>query len=1005
MDCARLQIQIASLVAVMVLAAAVPSRVPAAVHEGFETPEVSWRVGDADVAYRVESHQRIQTDAHSGHGSEQIQITGNGGSYVYFAYDIGSARIVAELTPSVWIKANRPGLQILARVILPNTIDPRTGHPVATLIRGDSYNAVGSWQQLRLVDAPLLVTRQVRVLCAEMGRQVDAREAYIDEVLLNVYGGPGQTAVTIDDLDVAGVVPREGDTPKNGVIQQVSANGPLAAMNTNGSGANSGMFPAPIFAGPSGGGPTIHQVSLTGSVLLVDGKPLYPRIIQSQGEPLAWLKQQGFNAVQCDGQLSDELLTEAQRLGMWLIGPPPARSWQNADGTTTLAEVTTLDDPVLAWNLGAGLASRELLPTAAVSKQLRQNDRQLRRPLLCSAEEDLAGYSRQADLLSVYRFPLGTTLELKDYGAWLRDRPRLARPGTPLWTVAQTETAPAVVDQAAALSGKHTIDPLIDADSLRLLVYQAFCCGSRGIEFASRSRLDASDYPSRLRAVSLALLNLELELIEPWGAAGSYVTAATSNDPAITGVVLQTDTARLVVAIRSAKNSQYVAAPQPNGTALPAPPGSMPTAAKSKPWSINDLPTQKSDGSADLHSGKVLGKLGGGGGTRADSLGTRQAEDYTTAGTTPAASNLPAPGAATLVVPGVPDGHSVWELTPAGLRPLRHTRIAGGTAIALEDFALTALVLITPDPLVERSISRRTAEMAPRAAQLQRELAALMLSQMQAIDRQLVGQTQLPPAAMSLAAAQTDLARADQLLAAGDYAHAYFAARNATLPLGRWKREAWERAVKPLASPVSSPLAVNFNTLPDHLAFMHQNMKTTGGENLLTGGDCENLQTMLQSGWQHFEHAQPDVQTSVELSPIAPYADRMSLRMQVRAIDPNTAPAIVESPPLWITSSPVHVNAGDVVCIRGQVRVPTPVAGSVDGLMILDSFGGEALAERIDKTSGWREFVLYRAATRAGNLTLTFALTGLGEAWIDDVSVRLIRRAPLQNDGFASSPR
>ncbi len=951
-------------------------RAPAAVHEGFETSEVSWRAGDADVVYRVEAHRRIASDPHTGHGSELLQVSGTGGSHIYFTHDIGTGRIVAELVPSVWVKANRPGLQILARVVLPHTPDPRTGQPVAMLIRGDSYNAVGSWQQLRLVDTPQLVTRQVRVLRAQMGPQVDPREAYIDQVLLNVYGGPGQTAVNIDDLDVAGIVPHDNATPSTAAIQPLSANSTMP--NSPGAG----------FTAPGAGGPPLHQVSLSGSVLLVDGEPLYPRIIGSQGEPLEWLKQQGFNAVRCDGQISDQTLAEAMRLGMWLIGPPPERGWQNADGSTSMAEITPAHDPVLAWHLGNGLANRELIPTVAVSKQLRQLDRQLRRPTVCSAEEDLLAYSRQVDLLSSYRFPLESSLQLKDYGDWIRNRPRLAHPGTPLWTVVQTEAAPTVIEQTVALSGKQAAEPLVDPDSFRLLVYQAFCCGARGIEFASSSRLDATDFATRLRAVSLALLNLELEVIEPWGAAGNYVTTATSNDPSITGIVLQTETARLVVAMRCAKDSQYVAAPQANGTALPPIAGSAPPKAKTKPAPISDTPTKKSDGSADLRSSKALSRTGGG--TRADSLGARQAEDYTTAGTAPGPSNLPAPGTASLVVPGVPDGHSVYELTPAGLRPLRHERIAGGTAIALEDFALTAVVLITSDPRVERAMSGRTAASAPRAAQLQRELAGLMLSQTEGVERRLIGQTQLPPAAMSLAAARADLARADQLLAAGDYTHAYFAARNATLPLGRWKREAWERTVKPLASPVSSPLAVSFNTLPDQLAFMYSTINAKPGENLLVGGDFENLQSMLQSGWRHFEHAQPEVQTSVELSPVAPYADRMSLKMQVRAADPKTAPTIVESPPLWIASSPVHLNAGDVVCIRGQVRVPSPVNGSVDGLMILDSLGGEALAERIDQTSGWHEFVLYRAAPHADNLTLTFALTGLGEAWIDDVSVRLV---------------
>ena len=40
----------------------------------------------------------------------------------------------------------------------------------------------------------------------QLGPQVDDREAYLDAVLLNVYGGPGTTNVWIDDLDVAGHV-------------------------------------------------------------------------------------------------------------------------------------------------------------------------------------------------------------------------------------------------------------------------------------------------------------------------------------------------------------------------------------------------------------------------------------------------------------------------------------------------------------------------------------------------------------------------------------------------------------------------------------------------------------------------------------------------------------------------------------------------------------------------------------------------------------------------------
>ena len=70
----------------------------------------------------------------------------------------------------------------------------------------------------------------------------------------------------------------------------------------------------------------------------------------------------------------------------------------------------------------------------------------------------------------------------------------------------------------------------------------------------------------------------------------------------------------------------------------------------------------------------------------------------------------------------------------------------------------------------------------------------------------------------------------------------------------------------------------------------------------------------------------------------------------------------------------------------------TPVTGSVDNLLVIDSLGGERLAERIVPGDGWRNFVMYRAAARADNVTVTFALTGVGEAWIDNVSIQTIRR-------------
>src|SRR5262249_40319988 len=137
--------------------------------------------------------------------------------------------------------------------------------------------------------------------------------------------------------------------------------------------------------------------------------------------------------------------------------------------------------------------------------------------------------------------------------------------------------------------------------------------------------------------------------------------------------------------------------------------------------------------------------------------------------------------------------------------------------------------------------------------------------------------------------ALADMAQSrDELSAAGYYAQAYLAARNAAYPVQHWKRDVWQGSTKLLPSPVASSLAVQFNTLPEQLRFAAAITGPPPGENLLVGGDFENLQAMLQAGWRHSEHPRPDLQSSVELSPVAPYADQHSLHLQVQSIKPQT---------------------------------------------------------------------------------------------------------------------
>src|SRR5262249_42487530 len=210
----------------------------------------------------------------------------------------------------------------------------------------------GAWQQLEIRDVPRLFARQLPIVQAQIGTQVDAREAFIDQLLLNLYAGPGETAVNIDDLEMAGVVPRADAAQPAAAFSQVGSKraiGPAFGRDS----ANDGSGRNPANAAP---------VSLNGSILEVNGRPTFPRIAQWQGEPLAWLKEAGFNAVRLPGPPTDGLLAEARAAGLRLISPPPAGE----------SPVGDLNLPVLAWQLGDGLSRSDLQSVTTWVKQLRQ---------------------------------------------------------------------------------------------------------------------------------------------------------------------------------------------------------------------------------------------------------------------------------------------------------------------------------------------------------------------------------------------------------------------------------------------------------------------------------------------------------------------------------------------------------------------------------------------------------------------------------------------------------
>ena len=178
----------------------------AQLRNSYEGPETCWKLSDHDCTLRVLQHQRAFGQAHSGQTSEHLQFYAGAGTYVHFVSPLPASRIIDELTVSLWVKANRPGLQLAMRVVLPRSKDPRTGHALTTLIRGNSSQQADTWEKLTIQLPFKQLTRQVPLLRSEFGSDVDPGQAYADMLVLNAFGGTGHSDVWLDDLEVSGQV-------------------------------------------------------------------------------------------------------------------------------------------------------------------------------------------------------------------------------------------------------------------------------------------------------------------------------------------------------------------------------------------------------------------------------------------------------------------------------------------------------------------------------------------------------------------------------------------------------------------------------------------------------------------------------------------------------------------------------------------------------------------------------------------------------------------------------
>jgi hypothetical protein len=314
----------------------------------------------------------------------------------------------------------------------------------------------------------------------------------------------------------------------------------------------------------------------------------------------------------------------------------------------------------------------------------------------------------------------------------------------------------------------------------------------------------------------------------------------------------------------------------------------------------------------------------------------------------------------------------------------------------LTEPGFASAIVITQDPLAVGHVLRSSYEARAKNARWKSGLISNSLATTAEVDRVLsqIGAT-LTSAESSLNEAKGYYEESQKLLERQDLEAVHKFLDRAEAGLARVRRGHWEKTAGIFPSPNASVCTTNFMFLPAHVELSERLRQTKWTSNLLPAGEMESLDAMLQSGWQQERIDLRQVTEDVALSIETLHGGKSSLKITALPEEGRES-AFVQEPVVTIRSAPINLAPGQMFRIHGWVYLPRQLQDSFDGLVVYDSLNGPELAERILQSRGWREFTLYRIAERGGPMRVTFAMTGIGEVAVDDVTVTAVQTEPIR---------
>jgi hypothetical protein len=678
-------------------------------------------------------------------------------------------------------------------------------------------------------------------------------------------------------------------------------------------------------------------------------------------------------------------LEEAVNLGFWLVPslPGAADARQLVSNDLLSREITRFPAPeaVLAWNLGSALTNEQTPAVARTAQLVRSADPG--RPVSGDVWDGFQPYSRSLNLLGVHRWPLMTTLELPRYREWLNQRRLLANPDTYLWTWVQTHLPDWYLDLVykQTTRGRFTEPVGPQPEQIRLVTYTALAAGCKGLGFWS-DRFLADSHQGRDRLQLLALLNQELEMLEPLLVTVDNAPVwIDTTVPEVKAAVLRSPRGVLVLPMWLGRGAQFVpgqaAASKVSMVVPQVPKGTL-------AWEISP---------AEIQSFLSPERVPGGTKITIPEFGLTSAIVFT--------------ADTSLVIRFQEQVRAKRQLAAQWTRDLAQLEMSKVLPIEEQLEQAGHKLPDGPELLKKAQGYLRTCEEhwnnhrfndtyhdAQRAL---RPIRILMRAQWEEAMKKVDTPVATPysvsfytlPRHWELMDRIGQMKAGTNLLPSGDFEAPL------SQPMRGWTlqdptlddvqilaRRVTELEVEPPKTPpgpppAANPLAAQSNVKPAPAAPPVAKAASPAGKAASPAGKTASPAT-----------AKPGV--IIE----KPKEGKQCLMLEIKPRNPALPPRALQRTFLGVHSPAIKLPPGSWVQISGWMRIPKAIAASADGALLYDSAGGEPFAVRFSEAMPWRKFTLYRPVPPSGEIYVTLALTGLGRVYFDDIRIEPLNAVP-----------